>query len=202
MTLTIQVLKISFANLIAEKMTDLHSVEIFLAKKIRHGVISLRHLEKIEGIDITPIMEEVAKSLNVAYIDLDDIEIDMKLFSRIPYKQLIKYNVIPVEENDFNILVVFDDPLDMEAQDAIQRLFPKKPIKIAISKPKQIQQHLQRMEINESIKGLVEDIRRDLNQEDSYEETNDESPAVISNHFLWFFTSSENNALFLTPPNS
>ncbi|HHO65924.1 MAG TPA: type II/IV secretion system protein, partial [Epsilonproteobacteria bacterium] len=171
--------KISFANLIAEKMIDLHSVEIFLAKKIRHGVISLRHLEKIEGIDITPIMEEVAKSLNVEYIDLDDIEIDMKLFSKIPYKQLIKYNVIPIEENDFNILVVFDDPLDMEAQDAIQRLFPKKPIKIAIAKPQSIHKHLQRMEINESIKGLVEDIRRDLNQEDSYEETNDESPAVL-----------------------
>jgi len=171
--------KVSFANLIAENMIDLHSVEIFLVKKIRQGVISLRHLEKIEGIDTTPIVEEVAKSLHVEYINLDDIEIDMKLFSKVPYKQLIKYNAIPVEENDFNILVVFDDPLDMEAQDAIQRLFPKKPIKIAISKPQQIQQHLQRMEINESIKGLVEDIRRDLNQEDSYEENNNESPAVL-----------------------
>jgi len=171
--------KISFANLIAEDMIDLHSVEIFLAKKIRHGVISLRHLEKIEGIDIVPIIKEVAKALNIEYVDLDDIEIDMRLFSQIPYKQLIKYNVIPIEENDFNILVVFDDPLDMEAQDAIQRLFPKKPIKIAISKPQQIHQYLQRMEINESIKGLVEDIRRDLSQEDNYDENNEESPAVL-----------------------
>ena len=171
--------KVSFANLISENMIDLHSVELFLAKKIRQGVITLRHLEKIEGIDISPIIEAVARELHVEYVDLDDIEIDMKLFSAIPYKQLLKFNVIPIEETDFNILIVFDDPLDMEAQDSIQRLFPKKPIKIAIAKPQQISQYLQRLEINESIKGLVVDIRKDLSQEESYEEKSDESPAVL-----------------------
>jgi len=170
--------KISFANLLNEKMIDLHTVEIFLAKKVRQGVISLTHLEKIEGIDIIPIIKEIATALNVEYIDLDDIEIDMKLFSQVPYRQLIKYNVIPIEENDLNVKIVFDDPLDMAAQDAIQRLFPKKPIRISISKPKQIQQHLQRLEINESIKGLVLDIRKDLNQEGN-DEDSDESPAVL-----------------------
>ena len=170
--------KISFANLIAEKMIDLHSVEIYLAKKVRQGVITLAHLEKIEGIDIIPIIEEVAKALNVEYVDLDEVEIDMRLFSKVPYKQLIKYNIIPIDENDLHVQIVFDDPLDMAAQDAIQRLFPKKPIRIAISKPMQIQQHLQRLEINESIKGLVSDIRRDLN-EGGAEEESDESPAVL-----------------------
>jgi len=171
--------KISFSNLLYEKMIDLHTIEIFLAKKVRQGVITLRHLEKIDGIDIVPIIEEVASALHVDYIDLDDVEIDMRLFSKVPYRQLIKYNTIPIEENDLNILIVFDDPLDMEAQDAMQRLFPKKPIKIAISKQKQIQQYLQRMEINESVKDLVTDIRKDLNQENGFEDINDESPAVL-----------------------
>jgi len=171
--------KISFANLLAEKMIDLHTVEIFLAKKIRQGVITLSHLEKIEGINIIPIIEEVAKSLHVEYVDLDDIEIDMRLFSKVSYSQLLKYNIIPIEESDLNVLIVFDDPLDMAAQDAIQRLFPKKPIRIAISKPSQIHQHLQRLEINESIKGLVSDIRKDLAQEGKVDENADESPAVL-----------------------
>jgi len=171
--------KISFANLVAEKMIDLHTVEHFLAKKIRQGTITLSHLEKIEGIDIVPILEEVAKQLHVEYIDLDAVEIDMKLFSQIPYKQLLKYNVIPVEETDLNILVVFDDPLDMAAQDAVQRLFPRKPIKIAMAKPSQIRQHLQRLEINESVKTLVMDIRQDLSQEGSLDDESEESPAVL-----------------------
>ena len=113
--------KISFANLIAEEMIDLHTVEMFLAKKIRQGVITLAHLEKIEGINISPIIEEVAKALHVDYVDLDEIEIDMRLFSKVSYSQLIKYNIIPIEENDLNVLIVFDDPLDMAAQDSIQR---------------------------------------------------------------------------------
>ena len=170
--------KISFANLLAEKMIDLHTVEIFLAKKIRQGVITLAHLEKIEGINIIPIIQEVAKSLHVEYVDLDEVEIDMKLFAQVPYRQLLKFNIIPIEETDLNVLIVFDDPLDMAAQDAIQRLFPKKPIRIAISKPKQISQHLQRLEINESIKGLVSDIRKDLSLEGNSEES-EESPAVL-----------------------
>lgn len=170
--------KISFANLLAENMIDLQTVEIFLAKKIRQGVINLAHLEKIEGINIIPIIEKVAESLHIEYVDLDNIEIDMNLFSKVSYAQLIKYNIIPISENDLNVLIVFDDPLDMAAQDSIQRLFPKKPIRIAISKPKQISQHLQRLEINESIKGLVSDIRKDLKQEGKVDD-NDESPAVL-----------------------
>ncbi|MDQ7047448.1 MAG: GspE/PulE family protein [Sulfurovum sp.] len=170
--------KISFANLLAEDMIDLHTVEIFLAKKIRQGVILLAHLEKIDGIDIVPIIQEVAKALHIEYVDLDDVEIDMKLFAQVPYRQLLKFNIMPVEETDLNVLIVFDDPLDMAAQDAIQRLFPRKPIRIAISKPSQISAHLQRLEINESIKGLVTDIRKDLSSEGNTGDS-DDSPAVL-----------------------
>ncbi len=171
--------KISFANLISEGMIELPVVENFLVKKIRQGVITLSHLEKIEGIDIVPILKEVAKALHVEYVDLDEEEIDMKLFSAIPYKQLLKYNVIPIEETDLNVLIAFDDPLDMGAQDAIQRLFPKKPIRIAIAKPSQIHQHLQRLEINESVKGLIQDIRQDLSQEGNIDVDDEESSAVL-----------------------
>jgi len=170
---------ISFANLLAENMIDLHTVETFLAKKIRQGVITLSRLEKIEGINIVPIIKEVAEALHIEYVDLDDIEIDMRLFSKVPYTQLLRYHVIPIEESDLNVLIVFDDPLDMAAQDSIQRLFPKKPIRIAITKPSQIHQYLQRLEINESIKGLVGDIRDDLRREGKVEENADESPAVL-----------------------
>jgi general secretion pathway protein E len=171
--------KVSFANLLSDGALDLDTIEIFLVKKIRQGVITLKHLERIEGIDIVPILKQLADELHIEYIDLDEKEIDIKLFSQVPYKQLIKYNAIPIEENDFNVIVVFEDPLDMEAQDVMQRLFPKKPIKIAISKPKQIHQHLQAMEINESVKGLISDIRKDLSQQDAYDDTNEESPAVL-----------------------
>ncbi len=171
--------KISFANLIGENLVDAEVVNNFLVRKIREGALTLSRLEKIEGIDIVSILKQVAEALHVEYIDLDEVEIDMRLFSTVPYKQLIKYHVIPIEEDELYVLVAFDDPLDMGAQDAIQRLFPKKPIKIAIAKPSQIMHHLQRLEINESVKGLIQDIRRDLSQENAIEVEDGESSAVL-----------------------
>lgn len=170
--------RVSFSNLILEEMIDLHTVESYLAKKIRQGVITLDHLEKIEGIDIVPILEMVAKELHTKYVDLDDIDIDMHLFSKVPYRQMIRFNAMPIEETDLNILVAFADALDMAARDALQRIFPKKPINIAIAKPSQIRKHLYQLEMTESIKGLVEEIRRDLIQAGS-DEKDDESPAVL-----------------------
>lgn len=171
--------KVSFSNLVKEKMIDLHIVETYLAKMIRQGVISLDHLETIEGIHIAPILEIVAKELNIKYIDLDDVEIDMHLFSKLPYRQLIKYNAMPIEETDLSILVAFGDALDMAARDALQRIFVKKPINVAIAKPSQIRKHLQQLEINESIKGLIDEVRQDLRQSSGEAQIEGESPAVL-----------------------
>ena len=170
--------RVSFSNLINEKMIDLYTVESYLAKKIRQGVITLDSLEKIEGVDIVPILKMVSGELHIEYIDLDDMDLDMHLFSKVPYKQLIRYNAIPVEETDLSVLVAFSDALDMAARDALQRIFPKKPIRIAIAKSSQIRMRLQQLEMTESIKGLVEDIRQDLIQAGS-DEQEDESPAVL-----------------------
>jgi len=170
--------KVSVANLIHEDMLDQKKVESYLVKKVREGVITLDQLEKIEGVDLVPIFEKIAEELHVQFVDLDDMDIDMHLFSKVPYKQLIKYNTMPVEETDLSVLVAFSDVLDMAARDALQRIFPRKPINIAIAKPSQIRKRLQQLELTESIKGLVDEIREDLIQAGS-DEQSDESPAVL-----------------------
>ena len=169
--------EISFYNLISEKMIDLPTVEVFLAKKVKEGTIRLSHLEKIQGIDIAPIIEEIARDLKIEYVDLDNVEIEMQLFSKFPYKQLLKYSALPVSETDLSVLMVFEDPLNLGAQDALQRLYPSKPIRVAIAKPKEITKHLQRLEINESIKGLIKTIRDDLNN--IVDEDDSDSPAIL-----------------------
>jgi len=170
--------KISFSNLVLEDTIDLETVQKFLAVKIRAGVITLEHLEKIQGINLTPILEMVAKELRIEFIDLDDCDIDMHLFNKIPYAQLLKYNAMPIEETDLNVLVAFEDALDMGAQEALQRLFPKKPINIAIAKPSQLRKYLQQMEISDSVGGLVNDIRKDLRSVGTDDTDSEESPAV------------------------
>jgi general secretion pathway protein E len=170
--------KVSFSNLVYEKMIDLETVETFLAKKIRQGVITASHLEKIEGINIDPIMRLVAKELKCKYVDLDEIDLDMHLFTKNILRTLLRFNALPIEETDVNIVVVFEDPLDIQAQDAVQRLFPKKPIVTALAKPSQIRYQIQQLEITESIKGLIDEIREDMRTASS-DEKSDASPAVL-----------------------
>jgi len=164
--------------LIEHKFIEIATVEEFLAKKIRQGVITLGHLEKIEGMDVNKILRLVADELKVKFIDLDELDLGMHLFAKTPYKQLLKYDVIPVEESELSILIVFGDPLNMEAQDVMQRIFPRKPIDVGIARPRQIHEYLQRLEINESVKGLVNEIRGDLKEVGGEDEDKD-NPAVL-----------------------
>jgi len=170
--------KVTLANIVQEDILDLNIVQDYLTKKVREGLVSLPEVEDVEGIDSSAILKNVAKSLNIKYLDIDDVEIDMYLFSRVPYQQIARHNVLPIEETDLTIIIAFQDPLDMMAQDAIQRLFPRKPITVVLASSKKIKLHLQRLEISQSIKGLIDEIRRDL-REGSSEKDNDESPAVL-----------------------
>lgn len=170
--------KITLENIISENILDNSKVTSFLAKKARQGVLSLMDIEKLEGIDTNRILQNVAKSLNIPYVDADEIELDMHLFSKVPYKQLTRNNALPIEETKLNIIVAFQDPLDIVAKDAIQRLFPNKPISVVLASPKKISLHLQRLEITQSIKGLIDEIREDLKEGGSEKDT-EESSAVL-----------------------
>jgi general secretion pathway protein E len=170
--------KVTLENIINENILNVIDVQKFLAKKVRQGIISLVDAEGIEGIDTSPIPQMVAKALNIPYLDIDDVEIDMQLFRKVPYQQLMRHHVLPIEETDLNIVIAFQDPLDMAAQDAIQRLFPRKPIAVVLLSPKKLIAHLQRLEITQSIKGLIDEIRKDL-REGGIDKDNEESPAVL-----------------------
>ncbi len=173
-------LKITLANMMAENVIDEKRIQEYVGKLIRQGKMSIDNLTELEreGIDIEPILKKVAEDLHIRYVDLDEEEVDMQLFGRIPYAQLMRYRAIPVEESDLNVLVVFEDPLDMGAQDALQRLFPRKPIQVATSHPKKIRDFLHRMEISESLKEYIDEIRQDL-KEGGAEKEEGESPAVL-----------------------
>jgi len=170
--------KINLSNLVQEEIIDLNTVQTFLAKKVRAGTILLAEAEETEGIDIEPVLKSVAEALKIDYIDIDDIEIDMYLFSKVPYKQLTKHGALPIEESELSVTVVFEDPLDMIAQDAVQRLFPRKPISVALASPREVYTHLQRLGITQSVKGLVDEIRKDL-RDGGADKDDNESPAVL-----------------------
>ncbi len=156
-----------------EKIVDV------LANALREGKISIDDLEESGGKTKEKILKKFAQVLGIDFVDLDSLDVDHKLLSKIPLNQLKKFQALPLKEGDINVLVAFADPLDMGAQETIQRLFPKKPIKIALADKKQIENYLNKLELSESIKVLVSEIRQDLQRGAVDKDNIEESSAIL-----------------------
>ncbi len=171
--------KITLKALIEYQLVKPEQVYKLIADEIRKGNLSLDMLEK-EGtsINIDKVLRHLAELMKMEYVNLDEVDIDLRLVGRLPMQKLEKIGALPIKESDLNVLVAFKDPFDFSAQEAIQRVFPKKPIVPAIARPTQIEYHLNRLEMSESIKGLINEIRQEISESASATEAS-ESSAIL-----------------------
>jgi general secretion pathway protein E len=170
--------KVTISLLIENDMLDKVTLERFLADKVRAGKIRVSDICDFTDIDKQAVLKNIAAEMKLEFIDLDDIEIDASLVNKVPFSQLVKYSALPIKETDLNVVAVLNDPFDIEAHDALQRLFPLKPLNIAIASPKLIIANIQRLETQDSVKNIVADIRRDLKQDNS-DSSDGESSSIV-----------------------
>ena len=145
-------------------------VKRFIVEQIRAGRYDLDIIKQYPFLPERAVLEYLAEVLEIQYIDLDSIDMDYRLAERAPLNLLQRSVALPIGENDMSITVAFADPLNIDAQEGIQRLYPRKPLQIAVASAKQIQSYLYKIEIKSSVKGLVENIRKELNTIGSPEE--------------------------------
>ncbi len=172
--------RVNIENLIKVKIINIAQMEEALIKELRLHTIEMDDLEPIHGIDTTRILKRIASNLDIKYIEINDIDIDYKLVERLPLKQLLRYNALPLYVQDSVVTVAFANPSDFEAKGAIERFFRGKIMEIAIAKEKMIQKELLKLKTNEEVGEFSEDIKHDLTEGAS--ETADdskESPAVL-----------------------
>jgi general secretion pathway protein E len=154
---------------------SLNFIKRFIVENIRTGAYELSIIKNYHFIDEPSILHLLAESLELAFIDLDSIDMDYRLVEKIPTAQLKRYNALPISQDDMYVLVAFSDPLNIEAQESIQRLFPRKSVKVAVSTEKQIQAYLFKIELKDSVKELVTNIRNELRSIGSVEEQQEAS---------------------------
>ena len=145
-------------------------VKRFIVEQIRAGRYDLEIIKQYPFLPERAVLEYLAEVLEIQYIDIDSIDMDYRLAERAPLNLLQRSVALPIAENDMSITVAFADPLNIDAQEGIQRLYPRKPLQIAVASAKQIQSYLYKIEIKSSVKGLVENIRKELNTIGSPEE--------------------------------
>ncbi|MCD6173731.1 MAG: type II/IV secretion system protein [Sulfurimonas sp.] len=151
----------------------------FIVGKIRNGDYDLSIIDNYDYIHEKAVLEKLASELNLKYIDLDSIDMDYLLASRVPLSQLQKHDALPIFEDELSVTIALNDPLDIQVQESLQRLFPKKPIKIALATNKQISSYLFKIELKDSVKGLVKKIRDELNSITSLEEQQEASSILL-----------------------
>ncbi|MBD3793067.1 MAG: type II/IV secretion system protein [Campylobacterales bacterium] len=173
--------RITIENLIKVKILDPITLEEFLVKELRMQTIEMEELESIQGIDTTHLLKLIAKSLNIDYVELSEIDIDYKLVKRLPIKQLVRYNALPLYVDDMTatVTVAFADPSNFEAKGAIERFFHGKIMEVVIAKAQMIKRELLKLKTAEDVEMFSQDIKHDLTDGAIDTQDSNDSPAVL-----------------------
>ncbi len=168
---------------ILETLTKVSAVSInfvkrFVVEQIRLGRYELSIIKNYPFLTEQMILSHLAEVMEVSFLDLDAIDMDYQLIEKIPTTQLKRYSALPISQDDLFVIIAFSDPLNIEAQESIQRLFPKRTIKLAVATEKQIQSYLFKMELKDSVKELVTNIRNELRNIGNPEEQQEASSIV------------------------
>jgi len=151
----------------------------FIVEKIRSGVYELSIIENYDYINERDVLKKLSSELELSFLDLDSIDMDYKLTNKAPLSQLKKYTALPVSQDEMYITIAFSDPLDIEAQEALQRIFTRKVIKVVVATKRQIQSYLFKVELKDSVKGLVKKIRDELSSISSMEDKQEASSILL-----------------------
>ena len=72
--------------------------------------------------DITPF----STKKNVSYVDLKTTTVSKELLKKIPEKIARQFKIVPVEENEEEMVIAMVDPEDIEAKEMAKKIFQKK----------------------------------------------------------------------------
>lgn len=150
---------------------------ILVIEFFKKGYITLEDVNNSFAIDIDDFLKALAENLKFEYVDLDSVDIDYRMTSKLPFAQLKKFSALPVREDEINVFIALKDPMDMNAQEGVQRLFPRKLVKYVISDPSQVEKYLNKVDLSESIKGLISEIRKEISS--SAAENPQESSGIL-----------------------
>lgn len=141
---------------------DEHSLLQFFVEQCKKAELDLNSIIEDFPASESEILERIAKLLDMEYVNIDEIKINMSTVESLPFTIISKNLAIPFDESDKEFKVAIVDPFDLNIRDAMQRVFRRKPIKYYIAKKEQFVKILARLELNDSIRDLVAKVRREI----------------------------------------
>ena len=124
--------------------------------------LNINEITENFAINLKDFLKYIASKFKLEYIELDNVDIDYRLCEKAPLTQLKTHEALPVKEDEIAVYVAFKNPFDMSAQDRLQSIFSRKLLKTVIADPTKIDKYLSKVELNDSVKGIVAEIRKEL----------------------------------------
>ena len=149
-------------TLVKVSVVSANFLKRFVVEQLKKGNYNISILDDYPFINKVSLLNFLAETLSLSFIDLDSIDIDYRLAERVSLAQLLKAEAMPLSEDDLHVNIALADPMNIVSQELIQRLFPRKPVKVVIGGQSQIRAYLNKLEIKNSVKGLVTDIRNEM----------------------------------------
>lgn len=111
------------------------------------------------------IAEALAEQLHLDFVDLYGIELDFKLLGKFPVQVLKNAMAVPFGEDEDTIKVATSDPLNYDALELLERLLVSKPFKLYLALKEEINHVFQRLEIIQSTKEIVAEVKKEISQQ-------------------------------------
>ena len=146
-----------------------------LSDVYRRGHVDMDEISNDLEFDVKIFIKFISEKFKILYFDLDDIDIDYRISEKLSTAQLKSYDAIPVKEDEISVYVAFKNPFDVIAQDKVQNLFNRKLLKVAVAQPSQIEKYISKLALNESIKDVIAEIRKELSSSASQGQSTESS---------------------------
>jgi len=122
---------------------------------IEEGLISEKELALV-----------LSEQLQMPFLDLYSIEINLQLLKNYPLQILKNANAIIFKEDEDFIHIAIADPLNYDALEILERTIVIKPIKFYIALKNDIHHIYERLEIIETARSLMEQVKHEISSDD------------------------------------
>lgn len=103
-------------------VSDAQIEEAIAYQKEHEGVRIGGALIELGFISEVQLLEALAERLQMAVVDLDDIDVDIEAVKKIPRPLAEKYEILPVAEENGSLIVVLNDPMNFYGIEDVRQM--------------------------------------------------------------------------------
>ncbi len=134
----------------------------FFVTQCKNGNLDLSSVIEDFPANEDDLLQKIATVLDMGYVDLSQVKIDLNIVDIIPFALMKKFMAIPYLECEKEIYIALTNPFDPTIKEGFLKAVRKKELVFDLAKKERVVKVLGMLEINESIKDLTDKIKREL----------------------------------------